>query len=87
MNFVKWSSQGMLRMSSEAMNELFQPTVTGIIQHIGECVDAPLITKFRFGKNSSQLCLGTTVHPYPGMKPRIIYNFWSQHIWYPSNSL
>lgn len=33
-NFVKWSSQGMLRMSCEAMNELFQPTVSGIIQHI-----------------------------------------------------
>ncbi|EPY79181.1 heat shock protein 12B isoform 1 [Camelus ferus] len=33
-NSVKWSSQGMLRMSSEAMNELFQPTVSGIIQHI-----------------------------------------------------
>lgn len=35
-NFVKWSSQGMLRMSCEAMNELFQPTVSGIIQHIAE---------------------------------------------------
>lgn len=35
-NFVKWSSQGMLRMSCEAMNELFQPTVSGIIHHIGE---------------------------------------------------
>lgn len=39
-NFVKWSSQGMLRMSCEAMNELFQPTVSGIIQHIGECLDS-----------------------------------------------
>ena len=35
-NFVKWSSQGMLRMSCEAMNDLFQPTVSGIIQHIGK---------------------------------------------------
>ena len=26
----------MLRMSCEAMNELFQPTISGIIQHIGE---------------------------------------------------
>uniref|UniRef100_G3UEC4 Heat shock protein family A (Hsp70) member 12B n=1 Tax=Loxodonta africana TaxID=9785 RepID=G3UEC4_LOXAF len=33
-NLVKWSPQGMLRMSCEAMNELFQPTVSGIIQHI-----------------------------------------------------
>lgn len=35
-NFVKWSSQGMLRMSPEAMSELFQPTITQIINHIGE---------------------------------------------------
>ncbi|XP_021238237.1 heat shock 70 kDa protein 12B [Numida meleagris] len=34
-NLVKWSSQGMLRMSAEAMSELFQPTITRIIQHIG----------------------------------------------------
>uniref|UniRef100_A0A8C5TA45 Heat shock protein family A (Hsp70) member 12B n=1 Tax=Malurus cyaneus samueli TaxID=2593467 RepID=A0A8C5TA45_9PASS len=34
-NLVKWSSQGMLRMSPEAMNELFQPTIGHIIQHIG----------------------------------------------------
>lgn len=34
-NFVKWSSQGMLRMSPEAMSELFQPTITQIIKHIG----------------------------------------------------
>lgn len=25
-------------MTCEAMNELFQPTVSGIIQHIGECL-------------------------------------------------
>uniref|UniRef100_A0A8C4RR44 Heat shock protein 12B n=1 Tax=Erpetoichthys calabaricus TaxID=27687 RepID=A0A8C4RR44_ERPCA len=36
-NFVKWSSQGMLRMTSEAMNELFQPTISKIVQHIGRC--------------------------------------------------
>ncbi|ETE56963.1 Heat shock 70 kDa protein 12B, partial [Ophiophagus hannah] len=34
MHLVKWSSQGMLRMSPEAMNELFQPTVSQIIKHI-----------------------------------------------------
>lgn len=34
-NIVKWSSQGMLRLTQEAMNELFQPTVTNIIKHIG----------------------------------------------------
>lgn len=34
-NFVKWSSQGMLRMSAEAMSQLFQPTISQIIAHIG----------------------------------------------------
>ncbi|KAG8513424.1 Heat shock 70 kDa protein 12B, partial [Galemys pyrenaicus] len=40
-NFVKWSSQGMLRMTCEAMNELFQPTVSGIIQHIEALLARP----------------------------------------------
>uniref|UniRef100_F1S8C1 Heat shock protein family A (Hsp70) member 12B n=1 Tax=Sus scrofa TaxID=9823 RepID=F1S8C1_PIG len=40
-NSVKWSSQGMLRMSCEAMNELFQPTVSGIIQHIEALLARP----------------------------------------------
>uniref|UniRef100_A0A8D0LAK8 Heat shock protein family A (Hsp70) member 12B n=1 Tax=Sphenodon punctatus TaxID=8508 RepID=A0A8D0LAK8_SPHPU len=41
-NLVKWSSQGMLRMSSEAMNELFQPTITQIIRHIEVCLGGPV---------------------------------------------
>ncbi|XP_077157425.1 heat shock 70 kDa protein 12B isoform X2 [Paroedura picta] len=40
-NLVKWSSQGMLRISSEAMNELFQPTVCQIINHIDELMRKP----------------------------------------------
>lgn len=36
MNIVKWSSQGMLRLTQEAMNELFQPTIFNIVKHIGE---------------------------------------------------
>lgn len=36
MNIVKWSSQGMLRLTQEAMNELFQPTIVKIVKHIGE---------------------------------------------------
>lgn len=36
MNIVKWSSQGMLRLTQEAMNELFQPTISKIVKHIGE---------------------------------------------------
>lgn len=41
-NLVKWSSQGMLRMSPEAMSELFQPTITHIIQHIGGAWPVPV---------------------------------------------
>lgn len=36
MNIVKWSSQGMLRLTQEAMNELFQPTIVNVVKHIGE---------------------------------------------------
>uniref|UniRef100_A0A8C1RFP6 Heat shock protein 12B n=1 Tax=Cyprinus carpio TaxID=7962 RepID=A0A8C1RFP6_CYPCA len=38
MNFIKWSSQGMLRLSAEAMHELFQPTINNIIKHIENLV-------------------------------------------------
>lgn len=37
-DFVKWSSQGMLRMSPDAMNALFKPTIDHIIQHLSKCV-------------------------------------------------
>uniref|UniRef100_A0A8C8II28 Heat shock 70 kDa protein 12A n=1 Tax=Oncorhynchus tshawytscha TaxID=74940 RepID=A0A8C8II28_ONCTS len=33
-DFVKWSSQGMLRMNPDAMNALFKPTIDHIIQHL-----------------------------------------------------
>lgn len=33
-DFVKWSSQGMLRMSPDAMNALFKPTIDQITQHL-----------------------------------------------------
>lgn len=33
-DFVKWSSQGMLRMNPDAMNALFKPTVDHIIDHL-----------------------------------------------------
>uniref|UniRef100_A0A671E5E2 Heat shock 70 kDa protein 12A n=1 Tax=Rhinolophus ferrumequinum TaxID=59479 RepID=A0A671E5E2_RHIFE len=35
-DFVKWSSQGMLRMSPDAMNALFKPTIDSIIEHLPE---------------------------------------------------
>uniref|UniRef100_F6W1B4 Heat shock protein family A (Hsp70) member 12B n=1 Tax=Monodelphis domestica TaxID=13616 RepID=F6W1B4_MONDO len=47
-NFVKWSSQGMLRMSCEAMNELFQPTVSQIIRHIDELLARPEVQGVKF---------------------------------------
>lgn len=41
MDFVKWSSQGMLRMSPDAMNTLFKPTVDHIIQHLSKlCLES-----------------------------------------------
>ncbi|XP_041074229.1 heat shock 70 kDa protein 12B isoform X1 [Polyodon spathula] len=47
-NFVKWSSQGMLRMTSEAMNELFQPTISQIVQHIDGLMKKPEVGRVRF---------------------------------------
>ncbi|KGL92549.1 Heat shock 70 kDa protein 12B, partial [Charadrius vociferus] len=47
-NFVKWSSQGMLRMSSEAMNELFQPTISQIIKHIDDLLKKPEVQGIKF---------------------------------------
>uniref|UniRef100_A0A8C8RRQ3 Heat shock protein family A (Hsp70) member 12B n=1 Tax=Pelusios castaneus TaxID=367368 RepID=A0A8C8RRQ3_9SAUR len=47
-NFVKWSSQGMLRMSSEAMNDLFQPTISQIIKHIDDLMKKPEVKGIKF---------------------------------------
>uniref|UniRef100_A0A8C4XU18 Heat shock protein family A (Hsp70) member 12B n=1 Tax=Falco tinnunculus TaxID=100819 RepID=A0A8C4XU18_FALTI len=47
-NFVKWSSQGMLRMSSEAMSELFQPTINQIIKHIDDLLKKPEVQGIKF---------------------------------------
>lgn len=41
MNIVKWSSQGMLRLTTEAMNELFHPTIGNIVKHIGKTHKTP----------------------------------------------
>ncbi|XP_068443767.1 heat shock 70 kDa protein 12B isoform X1 [Clinocottus analis] len=48
MNIVKWSSQGMLRLTQEAMNELFQPTIVGIVKHIEELMAKPEVRGVRF---------------------------------------
>uniref|UniRef100_A0AAQ5XCB8 Heat shock protein 12B n=1 Tax=Amphiprion ocellaris TaxID=80972 RepID=A0AAQ5XCB8_AMPOC len=48
MNIVKWSSQGMLRLTQEAMNELFQPTIINIVKHIEELMAKPEVHGVRF---------------------------------------
>ncbi|KAJ3604316.1 hypothetical protein NHX12_029057 [Muraenolepis orangiensis] len=48
MNIVKWSSQGMLRLTQEAMNELFQPTISSIVRHIEELMAKPEVGGVRF---------------------------------------
>ncbi|NWQ73445.1 HS12A protein, partial [Columbina picui] len=47
-DFVKWSSQGMLRMSPDAMNALFKPTIDQIVQHLGDVFDKPEVTNVKF---------------------------------------
>nr|XP_015199351.1 PREDICTED: heat shock 70 kDa protein 12B [Lepisosteus oculatus] len=47
-NILKWSSQGMLRMTPEAMNELFQPTISQIVQHIVALMQKPEVQGVRF---------------------------------------
>ncbi|XP_056623863.1 heat shock 70 kDa protein 12A isoform X3 [Triplophysa dalaica] len=47
-DFVKWSSQGMLRMSPDAMNALFKPTIDHIIQHLTELFDRPEVSDIKF---------------------------------------
>ncbi|XP_078129265.1 heat shock 70 kDa protein 12A isoform X2 [Sander vitreus] len=47
-DFVKWSSQGMLRMSPEAMNSLFKSTIDHIIQHLTELFEKPEVSDIKF---------------------------------------
>ncbi|KTF80459.1 hypothetical protein cypCar_00024128, partial [Cyprinus carpio] len=48
MNFIKWSSQGMLRLSAEAMNQLFQPTINNIIKHVENLMQKEEVKDVRF---------------------------------------
>ncbi|KAF7667855.1 hypothetical protein LDENG_00040820 [Lucifuga dentata] len=47
-DFVKWSSQGMLRMTPDAMNALFKPTIDHIIQHLTELFEKPEVSNIKF---------------------------------------
>ncbi|XP_075071683.1 heat shock 70 kDa protein 12A [Mixophyes fleayi] len=47
-DFVKWSSQGMLRMNPDAMNALFKPTVDHIIEHLSNLFQKPEVCGVKF---------------------------------------
>ncbi|XP_068111437.1 heat shock 70 kDa protein 12A [Hyperolius riggenbachi] len=47
-DFVKWSSQGMLRMNPDAMNALFKPTVDHIIEHLSNLFQKPEVSGVKF---------------------------------------
>ncbi|XP_038613655.1 heat shock 70 kDa protein 12A isoform X2 [Tachyglossus aculeatus] len=47
-DFVKWSSQGMLRMSPDAMNALFKPTIDSIIDHLRDLFEKPEVMDVKF---------------------------------------
>lgn len=47
-DFVKWSSQGMLRMNPDAMNALFKPTVDHIIDHLSDLFQKPEVSGVKF---------------------------------------
>jgi len=40
---VRWSSQGMLRLTPEAMEKLFQPTLDRIKEAVGNVVKEPAV--------------------------------------------
>ncbi|XP_018431069.1 PREDICTED: heat shock 70 kDa protein 12A-like [Nanorana parkeri] len=47
-DFVKWSSQGMLRMNPDAMNALFKPTMDHIIEHLSNLFQKPEVSGVKF---------------------------------------
>ncbi|MGH0175815.1 UNVERIFIED_CONTAM: hypothetical protein FKN15_071679 [Acipenser sinensis] len=47
-DFVKWSSQGMLRMNPDAMNALFKSTIDHIIQHLSDLFEKPEVCDIKF---------------------------------------
>lgn len=52
---VRWSSQGMLRLTLDAMKRLFSPTLEQIKKSIADILDSVQ------GKNSSVLCMDATM--------------------------
>ncbi|XP_023564771.1 heat shock 70 kDa protein 12A isoform X3 [Octodon degus] len=75
-DFVKWSSQGMLRMSPDAMNALFKPTIDSIIEHLRDLFQKPEVSTVKFlflvGGFAEAPLLQQAVHTAFGDKCRII---------------
>ncbi|KAF7463937.1 heat shock 70 kDa protein 12A [Marmota monax] len=75
-DFVKWSSQGMLRMSPDAMNALFKPTIDSIIEHLRDLFQKPEVCTVKFlflvGGFAEAPLLQQAVHAAFGDKCRII---------------
>lgn len=45
---IRWSSQGMLRLSPAAMHALFEPVVRDIVRHIGDLLRKPELEDVKF---------------------------------------
>ena len=45
---IRWSSQGMLRLSPAAMHTLFEPVVRDIVRHIGDLLRKPELEDVKF---------------------------------------
>ena len=45
---IRWSSQGMLRLSPSAMHTLFEPVMREIVRHIGELLKKPELDGLKF---------------------------------------
>nr|XP_005995798.1 PREDICTED: heat shock 70 kDa protein 12A [Latimeria chalumnae] len=75
-DFVKWSSQGMLRMNPDAMNALFKPTVDHIVQHLCDLFQKPEVSGIKFlflvGGFAESPLLQQAVHSSLSEKCRII---------------
>ncbi|XP_061109206.1 heat shock 70 kDa protein 12B [Conger conger] len=76
MNIVKWSSQGMLRLTPEATKELFQPTIDNIVKHIEDLMRKQEVQGVRFlflvGGFAESAMLQQAVHAALGRGCRII---------------
>lgn len=73
---IKWSSQGMLRIAPETMNELFAPVLKQIIQHIRVLLSTQSVSDiaylFLVGGFAESPLLQTAVRDAFGSKMRII---------------